>query len=564
MTRAIAFGGSSTHSDILSTNDSENLTLDNVSLPQYRGLRTRFSLALGSIVIGTCFVLLICWAFGPLWETNDDVGMSMIAGGYGLATHGSTKLIFSNVLWGGIVRLIPTIGRTPGYSIAALAILILVTSSVVYAMRRLGLIPIEAVVVIVLLLARPILLPQFTINAGMLALVAVAFWCIYGQFRETRFLVLGCILVVLAFWVRNTECALILLVATPLLPWRTFWAERTPKIAAVVLLSTLVGSSIIDHQAYRVPEWQAFNDLNFVRSAFTDFGAADSLLKRPDILARHGYTQNDVKLIQSWFFVDPLLAKPERLQALIRDLGPLPASKMAHENVLRAVALLWDRALLPILLVAILLAIRRPSLRLFVCWGLCAIAILIMGIIGRPAILRVYIPLISILVVAPFLVQRAGRASFYLSRWALMLMACLAVVNSFCLISDFEQIKRNAENVTGDLSRLPVHSVVVWGAALPYELAYPVLHMPRALAGLQLYGLGVGTLAPVSTAYADEKAGHGLLMMLSGKDGVPLIAEADHIAYLGAYCAEHLQGRLVTLSGPHFNSFNFGRYRCER
>lgn len=499
-----------------------------------------------------------------MWETNDDVGMSMIAGGYGLAALGSAKLIFSNVLWGHMIRLIPAIGGTPGYSIATLAILILVTSSVVYSMRRLGSTRIEVIVVMVLLLARPILLPQFTINAGMLAVVAVAFWCIYAQLREIRFLVLGCVSVVLAFWVRNAECALILLVATPLLPWRVLWAERAPKIAAVVLLSTIVGSTIVDHQAYQVPEWRAFNDLNLVRSAFTDFGAADSLLKRPDILARHGYTENDIRLIESWFFVDPSLAKPERLRALIRDLGPLPASKTAPENAWRAVALLWDRSLLPVLLVAILLALCKPSRRLFACWGLCGIAIVIMGIIGRPAILRVYIPLVSMLVVAPVFVQRAKRASFQLSRRVLMLMACLAIANSYCLISDFEQIKRNSEDVTDDLSRLPVHSVVVWGATLPYELAYPVFHIPRALTELKWYGLGVGTLAPVSTAYSDERAGHGLLTMLSEKAGVPLIAEAGHIAYLGAYCTEHLRGRLVTLSALHFKLFNFGRYRCER
>lgn len=61
--------------------DPANRPVDNVTLRQCRGFRARLPLALGSAVIGTCFVVLVCWAFGPLWETNDDIGMSMIDGG---------------------------------------------------------------------------------------------------------------------------------------------------------------------------------------------------------------------------------------------------------------------------------------------------------------------------------------------------------------------------------------------------------------------------------------------------------------------------------------------------
>ena len=53
--------------------------------------------ALGSVVVP--FVALYV-AFEPLWETNDDVAMSMAAHGYGLAAYSSPHLIFSNVVWG--------------------------------------------------------------------------------------------------------------------------------------------------------------------------------------------------------------------------------------------------------------------------------------------------------------------------------------------------------------------------------------------------------------------------------------------------------------------------------
>jgi hypothetical protein len=45
-------------------------------------------------------IISLCFAFNPVWQTNDDAVMSMIAHGYGLAEYGSPNLVFSNVLWG--------------------------------------------------------------------------------------------------------------------------------------------------------------------------------------------------------------------------------------------------------------------------------------------------------------------------------------------------------------------------------------------------------------------------------------------------------------------------------
>src|SRR5881392_1936328 len=50
--------------------------------------------------ISISWMILLCAAFNPKWETNDDVAMSMVAHGYGIADYGSDRLFFSNVLWG--------------------------------------------------------------------------------------------------------------------------------------------------------------------------------------------------------------------------------------------------------------------------------------------------------------------------------------------------------------------------------------------------------------------------------------------------------------------------------
>jgi hypothetical protein len=73
-------------------------------------------LAVCALVLSGSLVLMLCTLLEPIWETNDDVQLSMIAHGYGVVTTGSPKLVFSNVLWGYVIRSIPEINGTLGYS----------------------------------------------------------------------------------------------------------------------------------------------------------------------------------------------------------------------------------------------------------------------------------------------------------------------------------------------------------------------------------------------------------------------------------------------------------------
>jgi hypothetical protein len=93
---------------------------------------------LGALATAVIFVLLLYLVFEPRWETNDDVGMSMVAHGYGISAISSPKLIFSNVLWGYLVRAIPEVNGTHGYSLATLGVLITVGAVVLSVLYRLG------------------------------------------------------------------------------------------------------------------------------------------------------------------------------------------------------------------------------------------------------------------------------------------------------------------------------------------------------------------------------------------------------------------------------------------
>lgn len=296
----------------------------------------------GSLATAAIFVLLLCLFFAPRWETNDDVAMSMVAHGYGLAAVGSPNLIFSNVLWGYLVRAIPEINGVLGYSIATLSVLITVGTVVIYGLFRIGLGYVACLSALVLILVRPVLFPQFTINAGLLLVGTIICWQLYAQQNDRRALVAGCLLAFLSYLVRSQEFLLILFVALPWLPWRALLLHRSAKIALLALVSAIAVSEVIDHQAYQGDEWKAYNELNPVRAPFTDYGAGRHLELRPDILERHGYSINDIDLISSWFFVDSDVANPHDLQAMLTELGPLPTQGNALTNAWAGVQTLWD------------------------------------------------------------------------------------------------------------------------------------------------------------------------------------------------------------------------------
>ena len=162
--------------------------------PDWSNLIHKNSQLAWDVFVSATFVLALCFFFEPRWETNDDVGMSMIAHGYGIAAVGMPNLVFSNVVWGYLVRIIPQINGVLGYSIAAIGILVSVGMVMLLASRKFRFGWLVSLPLLILLLARPVLFPQFTINAGLLTVGAVVCWHLYGQQENRLALLGGCLL----------------------------------------------------------------------------------------------------------------------------------------------------------------------------------------------------------------------------------------------------------------------------------------------------------------------------------------------------------------------------------
>jgi hypothetical protein len=571
---------------------------------------SKFWLFAASLAIAAAFVLSLCFVFEAKWETNDDVAMSMVAHGYGVAAFGSPNIIFSNVLWGCLVRSIPQIDGVLGYSIVTLGVLIIVGTILLFGLYRLGAGYAASLSVLALLLVRPVLFPQFTINAGLLLVAAIICFHLFARHNNLQALLIGCVLAFSSFLVRSNEFFLVLFGALPLLPWRTLLRSRSSQVAILSLIIVIAVSAAIDHKAYQGQQWKAFNELNPVRTPFTDFGADEHLKNRPDILGRYGFSTNDIDLIREWFFADPEIVNPPTLRVMLAELGPLPAQGNSIYKGWDGVLTLWDPKLLPLVLAAMLLALLRPSWQVAASWGLCVAAIFVIGVSGRPGIIRVYVPLVCLLTIAPFLVGRFSGFSWQVAAsWGLCIasilaigrsvppgimatyapLACLLIITPF-LVWQFSKWRNRlgvglllaavalnsslvfdesrafqivSEQAREGLDAFPRDPIVIWGIGFPLESVYPVMGASPAAMSCHFYGLGAFTLAPFSVAFTEQQQGRGMIDLLVQEAGVPIVAQEKCLRYLETYCRERLHGEIKELSAQQLGAIVVSRRRCE-
>ncbi|MBA3536111.1 MAG: hypothetical protein H0T84_05805 [Tatlockia sp.] len=512
-----------------------------------------------SLLIVTTLVSVLAYFFEFRWETNDDVAMSMIAHGYGMSAS-SPNLLFSNILWGYLVRSIPEINGIVGYSLATISVLILVGTVIFYGLVQLGAGVVVSFLMLMVILVPSLLVAQFTINAGLLMLSAIICTHLYVQKNDWKVLVLGCLLAFLSYLIRSHEFWLVTIVALPLMPWRVLLCRPSAKIALCVLIAVTAISAVLDRQAYQSLEWQKYNRLNPVRAPFTDFGASELIKQREDILAEQGYSSNDIELIKSFFFVDSTISDPIKLSNLLDKLGPLPVQKSLLSNVWLGLQALWGPRLLFPVLMALFMAFLRPNWRIAASWSLFIVAILLMGLWGRPAILRVYVPVISLLLIAPFL--RRGE-----SGWRDYVSVIILFSGAFMTLGPIFNASKSEQLVSNqmrkDFKNFPHYPVVIWGGTFPFNSIYTLFAIPESAKLYHLYGLGVSTLAPYTYAYSEEKAGRGVKDLLTKKKGVPMMALPEYFELLKVYCKEHFQGELQDLFSKKFGEYSIKQVRCN-
>ncbi|HNX68280.1 MAG TPA: hypothetical protein PLL75_01085 [Candidatus Omnitrophota bacterium] len=514
-----------------------------MNIPNWRSflLRLKDRPALVSFFVALVLVVALCILFTPRWEQNDDVCMSMVAHGYGLAAHSSPNLVYSNVLWGHLVRAIPPINGVLGYSLAAMATLVITSWMLFYFLVRLGAGYLPSLLAMILIMARPILFPQFTFTAGLLTATAIIGWRVHTKYGDLGSLVAACLLALGGFLIRGEEFFLVLGVGLPLLPWKALWHQRSMRIGLIILALVITSAAALDLQAYNAPEWKFFNELNSARTPFADYDGGKYLKQRPDILARYGYSDNDIDLLSCKFFVDTSVANPKAMSAMMAELGPLYLQKGRLASGFEGFKGLVAPQMLPLYFGGLLLLCLIPHWSAALTWVFCLTALFMTGWVFRPCPLRVCLPLMSLLFVAPLLWGRP--ASAVLRRIALGILIATFIWKAYILIPQGILSKKILARAQDDARHFPRETIFSWGTTFPSELVFPVLSNDTQLRNIRWYSMNVFTHAPFSVATADTKAGRGLLDRWHEEKGVPIIQSA-WTPMLETYCREHWDGEL--------------------
>ena len=522
-----------------------------------------------AFVLAAVIIVTLCVSFEPFWDTNDDVAMSMIAHGYGIAAYSSPYLIFSNVLWGYLVSSLPPINGVLAYSWLTLTMLFIVAWSMLYFLDKLEAGRFMAMGAVLLIIVRAVCFPQFTVVAGLLTVSAVMGWIAYAKTSSPHILLVAMLLGFAGFLIRSQEFLFVLLVALPLLPLRALCRDKWFLMSMAGLAFCVLAATLVDRQPYKSASWQAFQEFNPIRVQFTDFGAAGFLKNRPDLKDRFKYSDNDLDLLANWFFVDSTITDTGKLGEMLKEVGLSARLANNHDSHpgLDALASLKEPDLLPLeiaLLGLILLASRRW--RVAGAIGIFLFVVFALGLMGRSGVSRIYYPVIALLAVSPLVFGCTRRPSGITKVTASIILMFACVIVFANVIPDSFSASAANKRVQADLARLKAGEnygsyYIAWAQFFPFEYAYPLLRAPL---DFRFYSLNSFTNAPFSVSFVEDKAGRGLeKQLLSGKP-VPIIATGELYGMLAIWCRERVNRETQIRPIEGLSSFEMSFVTCGK
>ena len=504
-------------------------------------------------------------AIDPTWETPDDPVAAMGLLGWGVAAQGLVYYPFGGLAWAWLVHgLAPWLGVV-SYGVAILAALGVAAAGAWVALRYATLPALGAWALAVLLFARPLAQPQFTVLAGMAAVAGVLLLAVAPGAGAGWSRLGGWGLLLTGACLRPMEAALVAALATPWLPWRAWVGDARERGWVLGAAALLACGGALDAWVHADPAWAA-------RQAYAaslalpvcDYHVGPYLAARPEVLAAHGASANDLALLAAYFHADPAvnalggLRWGERGMAwgayLQGNMALLPESLgvWTHRP-------LWP--LLAVLGVGGLLA-GRGRRRLLVGLVLLGGACLALVALGRPMPPRVAFAPVALL--AACAVLEACRALTPEAAGRRVLVGVLVLAAGAALTLEGrarlarEPQLREARALVMQLDPAVRH--LVW-ADFPFHHAYRVLEREPQLLARRYTPLGWPCVLPNVAAADRDGLGRSWWQRLQAGEPVRLVATPAHVALLATYAREHAGRALVArpLGSPVVHELRLGR-----
>lgn len=512
------------------------------------------------VVAFIAFVYLLCG--GPVFETNDDVGMAMIAAGVGFCDQPNDHLHFMHYLVG---RLLNTLYRAnadlPWYGLFLLAAQVVSLTVIVRILLAKGRRGAGLLAVSVFLFAacvRPIFYMQFTTTAALLASAGALSMLVAaekGKSLALKQLIPSLLLIAGSAMIRCESAKLILFLLAAALAVRFLPRFQTRKlilsaVSVAVALAAVFAVELSNKSYYQKDEWREFHSLY---SAYFPTIHKHIDFDHPRAIAAFtsvGWEPVDLHVYRRWYMFDRTKYSVENLNKLTQLLSPFGPGVTCEYVIEQFFVIMRDTTVLPTLIVAPLLlgCLRRRRfnqlagvLFLSSIVGLCVYLIADLHLPGR-----VYASILGFAIAvllwysAPVISRTFGTVRFDsqpkalqmfqsnilgslkrdsdgkyrgIDRGVLSLTPCFLIINLlfFPVNSKYKDIATltsqgslRLKSIIARLNPKPTDLYVIWGPFFPFTSIKPFDRINDYIADMKLVWIGAYARSPLVTARLNQ------------------------------------------------------------
>lgn len=505
-------------------------------------------------------ILSMLWAIGliatayivysPVFQTNDDVTMAMRVHGFGQFASATPYIVYSNILWGVLLYALPSIAGYLAYAWVTMMLMFCISWGITYFLLRSPVPPGIALLLSTAVLIEPLLSPQFTVTAGLCAVVCMLAVQRYRTAPSPWLIGVIVLSALAAILVRIVMLPLVVVLVAPY-----FWLHGRALIRQVALVRAVIGiivfgtcTLVANAVAYQQqPEVARFHELYRLYQPLFNNGAMNFFRLHPELVERSGYSMNDLALMAQRFFVPGSLTDAVPLRNLMSSYTPVNGEFANFTQVFTSSINQLSYQPYPFFFAIALMCIAlNRDLNAVFGYVLLALVIVCMCLTGRIVHDRVsYSMMSALLLFAVTHVLAPNWKKIY--AWSSIGALVLALVWSQGTTRT--AINQKASKIHSifvkDLKNVPTQSFVVWGAsAFAFQQIYPLKAMRDTAVPLGIYTLALSSIQPQSVAYEQRAAGFDIAQALRSPEGVLISYPKSFRNGLDTFCREHYGGPL--------------------
>jgi hypothetical protein len=567
----------------------------NLPLPATMSNRSTLSAGQAWLVAfcaGLILTVLASKVFCPVFETNDDVILSMICSGLGFARQPDSHMLFSNLAVGTVLSRLYTINQhIPWYGLYLFTSNLLSTTVIFFSLlwRRSPLFGMGLSLTFFACAVLHILLfVQFTTTASLLSVAALALLVRMTELRKTnwQFYIAPLCLLVLSSLIRIQSLQLFACLGTLLFLIGPADLRKQRLWALSVLGVSLALGMSFHHLSYALYDadkgWGHFPRINPVVSMFINFGQSQSLPANSKLPSQVGWTNTDLQMLTNWNYIDRenfSIEKLEKISKLI-PVATVPLSVKLE----RLKSIFDDCSLLPMVL-SILFCLpfikRDQWLGFGLLWG-GTVAIIVLLCLFIKIESRAYYPMFCLLNFCALnaLDQKALHETFRNKRLVALSAIALAMLGmayaSWCeriFLEPERVVKRLRQSVQRSLAMIgPSSSQVYVGWQFPYDAILPYEDQTNYFQNLVVLPVNALCQTPVTADILKKYDIKNLFSQLTNPN-IRILSTADENDLLAQYVLEHYHQKikfvrmydLVTRLAPGKTSgytYNIGVYQA--